>query len=135
MNPQEEKKKKKKEQKEKLKKNNNNNKKQRGTEGLKVQQPQQLIPLLVIFIFFFFFIRPFLSLSLFHSRSLSLSLSLPMTAKVQKLLPPFNNFIKEIIKLANNIVSTRSQHPKTPSQVVHSFSNPNLTFPLHHSSL
>ncbi|RHN68569.1 hypothetical protein MtrunA17_Chr3g0115311 [Medicago truncatula] len=55
-----------------------------------------------------------------------------MTTKVQKLLPSFNNLIKEIIKLSNNIISTRSKNTKRASQIINSFSNSNFIFPFHH---
>lgn len=54
-----------------------------------------------------------------------------MTAKVQKLLPSFNNLIKEVIKLSNNILSTRSQNPKTSSQIFNSLSYPHFVLPIH----
>ena len=54
-----------------------------------------------------------------------------MTAKVQQPLPPFNNLVKEIIELSNNVVCTRSENPKTRSHILHSLPDGNLTLPLH----
>ncbi|KAH1213949.1 hypothetical protein GmHk_14G041798 [Glycine max] len=49
-----------------------------------------------------------------------------MTAKIQEFLPPLDNLIKEIIKLANNVLSPRSEHPKTHPNTLHSLPNTTL---------